>query len=204
MREERNAFFVSGLKRVWFGALSLLLLSLLAGCANPAFQAYEATPIFGESREVVHTNNQYTYQFAYRGGTVTYNPATGAEWKDDARQDSRTDGTMGSGKKAASLPNGCLVFACARAEEIRRTSPAQRPRSQVIGYTRADGTGHAFVLFEEAGAALAEDDRGCRLTVPAWKTRSAEEALALAKTFQRLTHPADFPDPIRASFIGTF
>lgn len=201
---EWKASIVLCLERGRSRVLSFILLSLLAGCANPAFQAYEATPIFGDSREVIRANDQYTYQFAYRGGTVTYTPATGAEWRDDARMDSRIDAAMGSGKKATSLPNGCLVFACARAEEMRRSAPTPPPRSQVIGYTRADGTGHAFVLFEEAGAVLAEDDRGYRLTMPAWKTRSLAEALGLAKTFQRLTHPADFPAPIRASFIGTF
>ena len=60
-----------------------MLCAPFAAQANPAFRAFDATPIFGDSREVVRENNQFTYRFTYRGGTVTYRPKIGADWKKD-------------------------------------------------------------------------------------------------------------------------
>jgi len=185
----------------------ILLLAVLcapfAAQANPAFRAFDATPIFGDSREVVRENNHFTYRFTYRGGTVTYRPKIGADWKKDGTTIESVAGTQGASRAYPVFPNGCMVFACARAEEIRR-NPALGTRSQVIGYKRSDGTGHAFVMYEKGGAMFAEDDRGCKLTIPAWKGRTPSEALRMAALFQSRTHPANFPAPVRASFIGDY
>jgi hypothetical protein len=185
--------------------LLLTLLSPLALQANVAFRAYDATPIFGEAREVVRENNRYTYRFPYRGGTVSYRPKIGADWKKEGG--TAPESLAGSSRAVTHsypiLPNGCMVFACARAEEMRRI-PSRATRSQVIAYKRLDGTGHAFVIYEKDGIYLAEDDRGCRLEVPAWKSRTPAEALAIAGYFQQRTHPANFPVPVRATFVGEY
>jgi hypothetical protein len=199
----------------WFGdfppavmirKILLLVVFVLpfAAHANPAFRAFDATPIFGESREVIRENNHFSYRFAFRGGTVTYRPKIGAEWKKESSSSADSAaGVPGAGRPYPVFPNGCMVFACARAEEIRR-NPSLGTRSQVIGYKRSDGTGHAFVLYEKGGAVYAEDDRGLKVKIPGWKSRTAAEALGIATLFQGRTHPAHFPAPVRASFIGEF
>lgn len=184
--------------------LLIAFVAPIAAHANPAFRAFDATPIFGDSREVIRENNNFSYRFTYRGGTVTYRPKMGAEWKKDgAAASDSVAGVKGVNRNYPVFPNGCMVFACARAEEMRR-NPALGIRSQVIGYKRADESGHAFVVYEKGGRWFAEDDRGYKLSMPAWKNRTPEQALDIAKRFQSQTHPASSAAPVRASFIGVF
>jgi hypothetical protein len=194
------------IRKLAFLLLVATVLTPLALHANQAFRAYDATPIFGDMREVVREGNKYTYRFPYRGGTVSYRPKVGADWKKEGSLTSSRE-VAGSaraiGNSFPTLPNGCMVFACARAEEMRRI-PSRGSRSQVIAYKRFDGSGHAFVVYEKDGKSFAEDDRGYRLQIPSWKARTAAEALALSEYFQQRTHPASFPAPIRASFVGEF
>lgn len=196
---------VSMIRKFTFFLILATALTPLALHANQAFRAFDATPIFGEMREVVREGNQYTYKFPYRGGTVSYRPKSGADWKKEGSLTSRevAGSARALGNSYPTLPNGCMVFACARAEEMRRI-PSAGTRSQVIAYKRFDGSGHAFVVYQKGGRSLAEDDRGYRLEVPAWKTRTPAEALSIAEYFQTRTHPASFPAPIRASFVGEF
>lgn len=184
--------------------LALLLIPCLSH-ANQAFRAYDATPIFGPSREVVRENDHFVYRFPYRGGTVSYRPGSGSEWSGGTNPARESNSPAGFGKsnRIASLPNGCMVYACARAEEIRRNGGASG-KSQVIGYKCADGAGHAIVVFEKGGRFIAEDDRGFRLPVQAWTSRSTAEALAIARDFQQRTYPSGYAAPVRASFIGQF
>lgn len=193
------------IRKFTFLFLFATVLAPLALHANQAFRAFDATPIFGEMREVVREGNQYTYKFPYRGGTVSYRPKSGADWKKEGSLTSRevAGSARALGNSFPTLSNGCMVFACARAEEMRRI-PSAGSRSQVIAYKRFDGSGHAFVVYEKNGKSLAEDDRGYRLQVPAWKSRTPAEALAIAEYFQSRTHPANFPTPIRASFVGEY
>lgn len=185
--------------------LALVPLSGFAG-PNPANVAYDRTPIFGASREVVRSTEGYVYNFPYRGGRVTYVPAKGSYWE---KADGKTSsGTVSAGAPTLSLnsrlPHGCLVFACARAEEVRAGSTPGASRSQAVAFQRTDGSGHAFVIYSLHGKTIAEDDRGYRVTVPDWNGRSQTEALRIARAFSNQTHPANFPQPANAKFIGEY
>ena len=117
----------------------LLLAISLAGCvsqAEHARQARDLTPIFGDSREIVQSRNNYLYRFAFRGGKVVYWPERGAQWLPDAPNGTR--GTFAAGLGYSPLPNGCLVYACARAEQIRLRPECGETRSEVIGFRRPD------------------------------------------------------------------
>jgi len=155
---------VSMIRKFTFFLILATALTPFALHANQAFRAFDATPIFGEMREVVREGNQYTYKFPYRGGTVSYRPKSGADWKKEGSLTSRevAGSARALGNSYPTLPNGCMVFACARAEEMRRI-PSAGTRSQVIAYKRFDGSGHAFVVYQKGGRSLAEDDRGYRL-----------------------------------------
>lgn len=101
------------------------------------------------------------------------------------------------------MPNGCLVYACARAEQIRLNQNDGETQSRVIAYRRSDGTGHAFVLFKRGNAYVAEDNCGNTAVMPVFENRAAAEALYMAQTFQKRT-TAGLSAPVQASFIGKF
>src|SRR4051812_2939419 len=105
---------------VVLASLFLLLADRSAHAADRAFDAFEATPIFGDNREVVKVGRRFVYCFPYRNGTVTYRPRSGASYASSPH--SETVASVGTGPElrsspaAAHLPNSCLVFACAKAE----------------------------------------------------------------------------------------
>lgn len=182
-------------------AVALLAMATLASCANPAFEAWNATAVFGESREVFKDGGDFIYRFNFRGGTVNYRPDQGAQWIPAAG--CRGSATYSAGPAPTSLPNGCLVYACARAEQIRLQSSRGETRSQVIGYTRSDGSGHAFIIYQKDGMPMAEDNSGARTAMPSPIGRSSAEALCLAELFQKRTQSTGSA-PIRASFVGRY
>jgi hypothetical protein len=190
-----------GMRNIVFKACVLSIAALLTGCASPAFQAYNATPIFGKSREVLKDRSDFAYRFTFRGGTVTYRPDQGAQWFPKGGR-SRGE-TFSGGHSSAALPNGCLVYACARAEQIRLRPAKGESRSQVVGYKRSDGSGHAFVLFEKEGIPLAEDNSGTRAVMPHPLGRSSAEALCMATLFQRRARLGG-SEPVQASFVGRY
>ena len=190
--------------------LGLCALTVLSGCSssNYASRAYEKTAVFGETREVVRRNGEPAYQFPYRDGIVTYLPARGSFWEksaDPVRPPRKTVAGAGADSLLSDrLPHGCLVFACARAETLRESPSSGATRAQAIAFQRTDGSGHAFAVYDRDGATWAEDDRGYRVKVDRWKDRSPEEALRLSKQFSVQTHPANFPKPASARFVGDF
>lgn len=210
--EEQAPLAVSVKKRsrsVNFKMASLGLVALLsgAGCVEHAFVAYEKTGIFGDAREVVRDGGGYALRFPYRGGVVTYHPAEGSSWKAEAADGDSLGSVGGSASPAlfsARLPHGCLVFACARAEEIRAKAMPEATKSQAVAFKRSDGSGHAFVVYEGPDGVMGEDDRGYRVKLAEWRNRSAGEALRLSRQFSVLTHPAGFPAPVSAEFIGVY
>lgn len=176
---------------------------LWSGCADPAFQAYQATPIFGGARGVVRTGNTYQYCFPYRGGMVVYDGWRGGFWSmDKSRRPVGVARAIEPGQ-VAPLPNGCLVYACMRAEEIRMGWQPGR-RAQVITYYRWDGSGHAFVVYDLDGMSFGEDDLGRRVRLPSWKARTPDEALNLARLFCQRTNARSIAYPQEASFIGMY
>lgn len=177
-------------------------MAALSGCAHHAYEAYNTTPIFGASRRVIKTESDFAYQFAYRGGLVTYLPSAGARWSRSAAAPKRShySGPSGPGQ----LPNGCLVYACSRAEEIRLHPRNRESGSQVICYSRADGSGHAFVLYQRAGRTVAEDNRGIRTFLPSYKNRSGSQALYLASIFQQRSGGLNSSPAVQAAFVGRY
>ena len=183
--------------------LAIVVGVLWSGCADPAFQAYQATPIFGKSRGIVRNGNVYQYQFPYRGGLVTYEGWRGGVWSmDKSRRPVGVARAMEPGQTPP-FPNGCLVYACMRAEEMRMGWQPGR-RSQVIAYYRRDGSGHAFVIYDLPGASFGEDNLGRRVSLPSWKIRTPEEALRLARLFCQRTNARVSSYPREASFIGAY
>lgn len=193
-----------------FFSVLLLAGAMQAGAADRAFQAYDATPIFGEDREVVRMGGQYVYRFPFRNGMVTYRPQVGAAWVKSSGDDSvgriAAAPSENSAAAASRLPNSCLVFACARAEEIRLGVGRDRLKtnSQVISFRREDGTGHAFVVYQKNGQSFGEDDRGLTVPISAWQNRGGSEALRIAREFSVQTHPAGYSSPCQASFVGQY
>lgn len=190
-------------------AFALFWSGRSAQAADDAFQAYEATPIFGENREVIKMGKRYAYCFPYRNGTITYRPRSGASWVKTSTGETvanvgNSPSPRGSSDAAHGLPNSCLVFACAKAEEIRYGLFPRKSKSQVISFRRSDGSGHAFVVFIQNGLAYAEDDRGFVVPVSYWQDRSPAEALRISRDFSVQTHPANFPSPCKASFVGEY
>jgi len=181
-----------------------------AEAKDAAFTAYDATPIFGENREVVRKGDRFVYCFPFRNGMITYRPKSGASWVKTSTGErvsnigSGSSATAKNSSAAARLPNSCLVFACAKAEEISYGLHPRKSQSQVISFRRVDGTGHAFVVFRQNGLAYAEDDRGFIVPVSLWQDRSPAEALRIARDFSAQTHPANFPSPCKAAFIGEY
>ncbi len=183
--------------------LAIVVGVLWSGCADPAFQAYQATPIFGESRGVVRSGSGYQYQFPYRGGLVTYDGWRGGFWSmDKSHRPVGVAHAMEPGQ-TPSFPRGCLVYACMRAEEMRLGWQPGR-RSQVIAYYRWDGSGHAFVVYDLPGASFGEDNLGRRVRLPSWQARTPEEALRLARLFCQRARVRPTSYPVQASFIGTY
>jgi len=183
--------------------LAIVVGVLWSGCADPAFQAYQSTPIFGKSRGIVRNGHVYQYQFPYRGGLVTYEGWRGGVWSMD--KSGRPVGAVRAMEpgQAPPFPNGCLVYACMRAEEMRMGWQPGR-RSQVITYFRGDGSGHAFVVYDLPGASFGEDNLGRRVRLPSWKSRTPEEALRLATVFCRQTKARVSSYPREAAFIGMY
>ena len=183
--------------------LAIVVGVMWSGCADPALQAYQATPIFGKSRGIVRNGNVYQYLFPYRGGRVIYEGWRGGVWSmDGGRRPVGATRAMEPGQ-TPSFPNGCLVYACMRAEEMRLGWQPGR-RSQVIVYYRRDGSGHAFVVYDLHGASFGEDNLGRRVRLPSWKSRTREEALRLATLFCRLSKVCATAYPREASFIGMY
>ncbi len=182
--------------------LAIVVGVLGSGCADPAFQAYQATPVFGNSRGIVHSGHASQYQFHYRGGLVTYDAWRGSFWSMDRRH--QPVGRALEPGQIPWFPNGCMVYACMRAEEMRMGwQPGKR--AQVIAYNRWNGCGHAFVVYDLPGVGtFGEDDLGRRVRLPSWKARRPEEALRLAKLFCQRTNTRSCFYPKDASFIGMY
>ncbi|GAT32122.1 hypothetical protein TSACC_2519 [Terrimicrobium sacchariphilum] len=183
--------------------LAIVVGVLWSGCADPAFQAYQSTPIFGKSRGIVRNGHAYQYQFRYRGGLVTYEGWRGGVWSmDGSRRPVGVAHAMEPGQ-APPFPNGCLVYACMRAEEMRIGWQPGR-RSQVIAYYRGDGSGHAFVVYDLPEGVFGEDNLGRKVRLPDWKNRTSSEALRLATAFCQQTKARRSSYPREASFIGMY
>ena len=160
----------------------------------------EPPSILNVSRTIFRSNDSF-HQFKFRGGVVNFWPSRGAQWSAGRVKGSRE--TFADASRTADLPNGCLVYACARAEQIRLHPRGDESLSRVIAYRRADGSGHAFVLFKRGKTYVAEDNSGNTAVMPAFENRSASEALYMARNFQNRTAAGYFA-PVQASFIGKF
>jgi hypothetical protein len=141
------------------------------------------------------------HHFSFRGGVVNYWPSRGSQWT--AGGSTQAKGVFADASSSAALPNGCLVYACARAEQIRLHPRQGESQSRVITYRRSDGSGHAFVLFKAGKRYVAEDNCGNSTVMPAFANRSSAEALFMAQTFQKRT-AAGYSAPVQASFVGKF
>lgn len=158
-------------------------------------------PIQNISRTIFWNNASEIHQFSYRGGVVSYWPSRGSQWtRDHSPQGS---GVYAAAPASAAMPNGCLVYACARAEQIRLDRNDGETQSRVITYRRSDGSGHAFVLYKQGKVYVAEDNCGNRSEMPSFENRSAAEALYMARIFQKRTS-AGYSNPVQASFVGTY
>jgi hypothetical protein len=177
-------------------AISALLFT---SCANPALEAYYSTSVLGPTRQIVHHPSGEALHFNYRGGTVIYRPFVGSKW---LSKRSPSTSSEFSDSVTRNLPNGCLVYACARAEQIRLQPRNGESKSQVIGFSRATGGGHAFVIYEKGGRLIGEDNLGFRGKLPRYRNRSPSEALRLARTFQALSGRPGVP--VQAWFLGSF
>jgi len=189
--------------------LGLFAVALLPGCAKSDFasQAYEKTAVFGQTRALTRRGNELAYQFAFRDGIVTYLPSRGSYWEKSANFEAPPETSAGAGTLPAlsdRLPHGCLVFACSRAETLRRDPASGAARPQAVSFQRTDGSGHAFVVYDLRGTTWAEDDRGYRVKVDHWTDRNPRQALALAREFSSQTHPANYPKPANAEFVGEY
>ena len=159
-------------------------------------------PIQNISRTIFWNNESEVHQFSYRGGVVNYWPSRGSQWtRNHSTQIGGT--TYAAAPASASMPNGCLVYACARAEQIRLDRNDGQTQSRVVAYRRSDGSGHAFVLYKSGQAYVAEDNSGHRTAMPSFENRSDAEALYMARAFQKRT-AAGISNPVQASFIGTY
>lgn len=182
----------NSVRRIVRLALPAALAVLLAACQHPSAGSVSYRRAEAED---------YPFQFGYRGGIVTYRPAFGAKW---SPQGDDGAGIFASGPEPSLLPNGCLVYACSRAEQIRTDPGEGESRSRVVCYRREDGSGHAFVLYQKDGKSCAEDISGSCTVMPPFGNLSSAEALFMASTFQKRTHPRNFSPPIQASFIGNY
>jgi hypothetical protein len=180
--------------------LLFCLTAIVTAGAGEGFSRKQPPPISNLSRTIFRQNGQ-AHQFTFRGGVVNYWPTRGAQWT--SGRDSASGGTFAGAPDSAALPNGCLVYACARAEQIRLHPNGSESQSRVITYRRSDGSGHAFVLYKSGSAFVAEDNSGNKTPMPAFENRAAAEALFMAKTFQKRTAAGIF-DPVQASFVGKF
>ena len=179
------------------------LLVCLAGMSSISAgeRVKDPPPIQNISRTIFWNNATDMHQFRYRGGVVSYWPSRGAQWT--RQHSSETSGTYAAAPASASMPNGCLVYACARAEQIRLERNDGETQSRVIAYRRSDGSGHAFVLYKSGKSYMAEDNCGNKTAMPSYENRSGAEALYMARTFQKRT-AAGISYPVQASFIGKF
>ncbi len=180
-----------------------LFMAILCGCANPVFEAYQSTAIFGPTRGVFSVNDKYYFEFPYRGGYVTYEPYLGAYWSRSALGRSQVDwvdGKSGDPPYSDTVVRGCLIYACKKAETIRLGRLPGASRAQVIGYQRIQkGGGHSFVVYDYNGRTIAEDPVR-RVPVSQWTKRTPDQALRTAREFTRTT----FNGPKVAAFYGDF
>lgn len=174
---------------------------IFLGCVNPVFEAYQSTEIFGPSRKVFMVNNKYYYQFPYRGGFVTYDPYIGAYWSKIAPNSGQKDVFDPSKDFHDSdiVINGCLIYACEKAEKIRRGGFPGASRAQVIGFRRVQTVGHSFVVYDYRGRTIAEDNTRWAFVSP-WTERTPAQALRIAQQFNRSV----FNGPTSAVFYGDF
>jgi hypothetical protein len=179
------------------------LLVCLAGVSSVSAgeRVKDPPPIQNISRTIFGNNDSDVHQFRYRGGVVNYWPSKGAQWT--RNHGAESSATYAAAPKSASMPNGCLVYACARAEQIRLDRTDGETHSRVITYRRSDGSGHAFVLYKSGSSYVAEDNCGNKTAMPSFENRSAAEALFMARIFQKRT-AAGISYPVQASFIGKF
>jgi|GEM_PF-3856481 hypothetical protein len=176
----------------------LALMTIASAGEKTGHQNLPSTPQWSRSESRSLRGPQ---RFSYRGGVVNYWPSKGSQWTPTG---GKNDGKIfADTPTAAALPNGCLVYACARAEQIRLNSSHRETKSNVITYRRADGSGHAFVVYKKDQAFIAEDNCGNKTRVPAYENRSRAEALYLAQTFQRRTG-SGISMPVQAAFVGSF
>lgn len=158
-------------------------------------------PLIPNASRIVLGNRDGMQQFTFRGGVVNYWPSQGSQWR--AGPNSADGDTLAGASEAADLLNGCLVYACARAEQIRLHPMPGESQSRVIAYRRSDGSGHAFVYYKNGSTFTAEDNYGNTTAMPAFENRAASEALYMAKAFQKRTSAGRFP-PASASFVGAY
>ncbi len=208
----KPSFHAKGFARRSCRAVFLPALALLLpGCANQVFLAYQSTPALGQARKIVSINNTYYFQFPYRGGFVTYEPKDGAFWRKTplSLKHAGTVNDKNNPPSSASLINGCLVYACERAEIIRRGGLPGAKRSQVIGYQRMDNSGHSFAIYDFNGRTIAEDDQQRRVDVSPWTERTPAQALKIAREFCRKVDSGNlrrtiFNRPRNAIFYGEY
>ena len=182
-------------------SLSAALFLTTALTVSAGEKTLYRTPSVLEASRAIYRSDDSFHQFRFRGGVVNYWPSRGAQWTAIRGKGPRE--TFADASQSADLPNGCLVYACARAEQIRLQPRGDESQSRVIAYRRADGSGHAFVLFKKGKTSVAEDNSGNRTVMPAFENRSASEALYMARNFQNRTASGYFA-PVQASFIGKF
>lgn len=183
-------------------SLSTAVILILAADASAGPRNSSRVPpsIFNASPTILR-NEIDLHQFTFRGGVVNDWPSRGAQWTED--RNAQAKGTFADASNSAALPNGCLVYACALAEQIRLRPRHGESQSRVITYRRSDGSGHAFVFFKSGSTYVAEDNSGNITPMPAFANRSSAEALYMAQTFQKRA-AAGYSTPVQASFVGKF
>lgn len=140
-------------------------------------------------------------QFPYRGGTVVYSPASGSNWVQTPKSRAKKKqigGKLQSSRVSAGLPQGCMVYACVKAEEIRHGKHPGLSRSQVISFQHSEGR-HSFLTYWKDGALYAEDHR--RFPVRMASSYERRSALALSREFVSKSTPGSVMNPPISAYV---
>lgn len=141
------------------------------------------------------------YRFQFRGDTITYDPYAGSSWSRPAKKtahDYQRSSAFASSREVANLSRSCLLYACAKAEEIQRGAHPGLSDSRVIGFASFRGK-HAILLYRKGGAFFAEDHR----QFPVHISAQANGALSVAREFVAKTSGGRDRVPMKAYLIGS-